>query len=723
MTAAESGRCLAVEVSPAEAALLRQLPELDWVSSAELDARLSAAAEPVDVVVIGSLATAAVSLAQRAHRLVPGAGVAVLTADAAAVRRQASFAPGVPLDLLIAGVDDGDLLHRLQLLRTTSVARRRHAAVLAAVARHAAAVARTAPSGLTAVGALLEHAPIAVLVAAQSGELLGWNRRAEEMLNLQPGMNGQLVDAVLPGALSLMAPVASSTEPQMSPAAPGTPLQVPIAGRVVELSAVRSQTDQGRPVVLLLAVDVTAHHQAERERDRLAGRVALLGRVSEALMASLDVSESLSRLARALAPALADWVSVQVRQEPNQPDDIAVHHRDPRLAGVSRQAAQLATHMSYWTEPSRRAAHGESVLLPLVDTPGIGEQVPEAELRALVHQLGMGSALAVPIPGRVTILGSLLLVNAPGSDSFGETDLALAVEIGRRAGIALDNARLYAGQRHLATELQQSLLTAPPALPFADIAVRYVAAAQEAQVGGDWYDAFRQRSGHLMVIIGDVVGHDTRAAAAMGQLRGLMRGIGFITADQPSQVLTAVDEAIDGLELSTIASAVLAQLSPQDSHDSRDGLRLHWSNAGHPPPVLLDPQGHARALNPSTGKADLLLGIDATTRRSTEQTTLPAGSTLLLYTDGLIERRGESLDDGLNRLLSTLQKHAHEDLDRLCDAILSTMVPQAGEDDVAIVAVRPRHQSRSRSGWTGATEVVQHDADPHAGRVQCSERR
>ena len=428
--------------------------------------------------------------------------------------------------------------------------------------------------------------------------------------------------------------------------------------------------------------------EAERERDRFAGHVELLGRVSDSLMVSLDLSESLSRLADALVPALADWVSIQVRLEHNQLYDIAMKHRDPRLAVVIQEAEGLKRRRGCFTEPSRRAAGGQSVLLPSVDAEGLITQVPDAELRSLVQQLGMRSALAVPIPGREGVLGSLLLANASGSVGFGGTDRALAAEIGRRAGIALDNARLYAGQRHVATELQQSLLTAPPAPSFADIAVRYVAAAQEAQVGGDWYDAFCQRSGDLMLVIGDVVGHDTRAAAAMGQLRALVRGISFTTAEEPGRVLTSVDEAIDGLQLATIATAVLAQLTPLSGDHGPDGGRLRWSNAGHPPPVLLDAEGRACFLGPSTGKADLLLGIDPTTPRGTEETVLPAGSTLLLYTDGLVERRGQSLDDGLDRLLSTIEVHAHEDPDGLCDAVLRTMVSDANEDDVAVVAVR-----------------------------------
>jgi serine phosphatase RsbU (regulator of sigma subunit)/PAS domain-containing protein len=685
-----AGRLVLVELSVPELALLRGLPDQEVLSSAEMDAGLAATAESVAVVVIGSLVGSAVSLVQRAHRLVPHAGIAVLAPDPAAVHRQVSFAPGVPLDLLIGGIDDRDLPHRLQELRGAVVDRRRHAAALAAVARSATAAARTGPMGRIAVGALLEHAPIGVLVIRPSGELLGWNRRAEELMGLRPAMTGRSVDAVLPGALAMTTAAVSPARPVAGSDVAPPLLNVGIGDRAVEISAVSSETDQGRPVVLLLAIDVTAQHRAERERDRLVGHVELLGRISASLMHSLDVSVSLSRLAGALVPALADWVGIQVLAERDRLDDVVVRHRDPGLAPVTREAEQLTRSGSCLTEASRRAAGGEHVLLPRVASDGLVAQVPDAELRSLVERLGMGSAIAVPIPGRECVLGSLLLANGPDGGVFVEADLALAVEIGRRAGVALDNGRLYAGQRHVATELQQSLLTAPPALPFADIAVRYVAAAQEAQVGGDWYDAFRQHDGALTVVIGDVVGHDTRAAATMGQLRSLVRGIAFTTANAPGQVLTAVDEAIDGLALATIASAVVAHVSPLGDGHGVNGARLRWSNAGHPPPVLLDAEGRSRVLTPGTGRADLLLGIDAATRRTTEQVVLPPGSTLLLYTDGLVERRGESLDDGLDRLRSTVERHADEALDRLCDAILSSMVPQAGEDDVAIVAVRPR---------------------------------
>ncbi len=705
------GRCILVDVPAAGARWVTGLGDVQRIDSSELTDRSAPDSGPVDLVVIGSLTTSAVAGVQRAHRRWPDASVAVLAADPDAVRRQASFAPGVPLDLLVAGVDDDDLLPRLQDLRAASAGRRRHSAVLAAVVRGTGGVDTRGTSRITAVGALLEHAPLAVLVAGGAGDLLGWNRRAEHLFGLRPAMSGQPIDGVIPGALRLVTSAPPPATGAAGPEAVGAPLQLRVADGVeVELSAVSSQTDQGRPVVLLLAVDVTDQRRAERERDRLAAQVALLGRVSQSLMVSLDPVESRSRLAGALVPALADWVSIHLQDERDQPAGVLVRHRDPALAAVAATTEQLKSRKGLCTEASRRAAGGEAVLVAKVDSADWATQVPDAGLRSLVRQLGMSSVLAVPLPGRAGVLGSLFLARGPGGTPYGGSDLDLAVEIGRRAGIALDNARLYSGQRHLATELQQSLLTDPPVVPFADIAVRYVAAAQQAQVGGDWYDAFRQRSGDLVLVIGDVVGHDTRAAAAMGQIRGLVRGICFSADDVPSRLLSSVDEAITGLELDTMATAVLAQLSVPAGDDGGNGVRMQWSNAGHPPPVLLDASGRARLLEPGTGKADLLLGVDAQTRRTTEETGLPAGSTLLFYTDGLVERRGEDLDDGLRRLLFTVEQHAAEDLGTLCDAILGAMVPRAGEDDVAMVAVRPRPSVPDQGGRAGQVSAAV-DAD------------
>src|SRR5215212_12144110 len=139
-------------------------------------------------------------------------------------------------------------------------------------------------------------------------------------------------------------------------------------------------------------------------------------------------------------------------------------------------------------------------------------------------------------------------------------EIETAIEIGRRAGLALHHARLYGQQRELADALQRSMLTEPPAIEGCEIVVRYVPAAAGAEIGGDWYDAFFDRGGHPVLAIGDVVGHDTRAAAAMGQVRGLLRGISYSSGDSPAGVLAELDRAIQGLALDTMATCVVARL-------------------------------------------------------------------------------------------------------------------------------------------------------------------
>ena len=173
------------------------------------------------------------------------------------------------------------------------------------------------------------------------------------------------------------------------------------------------------------------------------------------------------------------------------------------------------------------------------------------------------------------------------------TQVETAVEIGRRAGLALHHARLFGQQRALADALQRSMLTDPPEPDHCEIVVRYVPAAAGAEIGGDWYDAFLQTDGATVLAIGDVVGHDTRAAAAMGQVRGLLRGIGFSSGGRTAEVLAGLDRAMQGLALDTMATALVARLERDDAEDRRATVvRLRWSSAGHPAPAMLDRRRH-----------------------------------------------------------------------------------------------------------------------------------
>ena len=248
---------------------------------------------------------------------------------------------------------------------------------------------------------------------------------------------------------------------------------------------------------------------------------------------------------------------------------------------------------------------------------------------------------------------------------------------------------LYARSRRVARSaltLQRSMLSEPPDPDHLDFAVRYVPAAQDAQVGGDWYDVFQQPDGATMVVIGDVVGHDTEAAACMGQMRGLLRGIAYDSADGPAGALTRLDRAMDGLQLKTMASVLVARLEQTPEQLAAGVTTLRWSNAGHLPPVVVDPDGTIRVLDDA--RADLLLGVDGDAHRQEHQLTVPRGSMVLLYTDGLVERRDQLFDTGIERLVEELRELWREPAGVVADQLLARLVPERAEDDVALVAVR-----------------------------------
>ncbi|SDF17542.1 Bacteriophytochrome (light-regulated signal transduction histidine kinase) [Blastococcus aurantiacus] len=245
---------------------------------------------------------------------------------------------------------------------------------------------------------------------------------------------------------------------------------------------------------------------------------------------------------------------------------------------------------------------------------------------------------------------------------------------------------LYARSRSVvraAETLQRSLLTEPVQPDGLELAVRYVPAAREAQVGGDWYDVFGLPDGSTILVIGDVVGHDSQAAATMGQLRGLLRGIAYSGSGGPTEVLTQLDGAIQGLGLGALATVLVGRLERPEGADGATLLR--WASAGHLPPLLRSPDGPVRPLD--AARAGLLLGVDPTRPRTEQQVLLEPGSTLLLYTDGLVERRDQVFDDGVDLLAAALGDLRDLPVDELCDALLARLLPDGAEDDVALVAV------------------------------------
>jgi serine phosphatase RsbU (regulator of sigma subunit) len=304
--------------------------------------------------------------------------------------------------------------------------------------------------------------------------------------------------------------------------------------------------------------------------------------------------------------------------------------------------------------------------------------------------------------GRGRTLGLLTLYFRPGTAVAAE-DVATAQDVADRAGLALDNARLYTAQMQLAEGLQRSLLTDPPQPDHGEIAVRYLPAAEAARVGGDWYDAFLQPDGSTMLVIGDVVGHDTAAAAAMGQLRGLLRGIATYSDARPAEVLRGLDTSMTTLQMRTLATAAVARFEQTPDELERGITRMRWANAGHLPPLVVNPDGTVAEL--ASWKGDLLLGVDPDARRRESVVTLDRGSTVLLYTDGLVERRDADLDAGMIRLRDAVIELAELPLEELLDELIERLVHGHPEDDVALVAVRLHRQDHPRPAKAGPNRV------------------
>ncbi|MET0765075.1 MAG: SpoIIE family protein phosphatase [Blastococcus sp.] len=429
-------------------------------------------------------------------------------------------------------------------------------------------------------------------------------------------------------------------------------------------------------------LDVTERRRVQVQMERSAERLAILARVSAEMAGTLDANAATSHLPRLVVPALADFAIVTVVEPDGRPRDVGSWHRDPTARGLLQRYADARLEVMPAESPVARALIGGEVARESGRV--IVDLLPPGEARDLLALLDPQTAVALPLRGRGRTLGLLTLYFQASNPS--DDDIAAAQDVADRAGLSLDNARLYSAQQQLAEGLQRSLLTQPPEPEHAEIAVRYLPAAEAARVGGDWYDAFLQPGGTTMLVIGDVVGHDTEAAAAMGQLRGLLRGIATYSDAGPVEVLRGLDASMATLRTNTLATATIARFEQTSDEFARGLTRMRWANAGHLPPLVINPDGSVAEL--AAWKGDLLLGVDPAARRRESVVTLDRGSTVLLYTDGLIERRDSDLDDGMVRLRDAVIELADRPLDELLDELIERLVHGRPEDDVAVVAVR-----------------------------------
>ena len=383
---------------------------------------------------------------------------------------------------------------------------------------------------------------------------------------------------------------------------------------------------------------LAAREQAINAAERATGHLRLLADASARMGATLDEEALVGILLSAVVPGLAGWGRV---------------HLTPGTSHTQSDASSVTEQRG---EPDVQLATESLLTLALTSR-------EQSSLGTLTVQLSL--------EGTERRDGEALLRN-----------------LADRAAAAIDNARLYAAQHRMSEVLQRSMLTRLPTVTDLNIVARYRPTADHAQVGGDWYDAFVHSDGRTVVVIGDVVGHDRHAAATMGQLRNLLRGLSFDRGASQAEMLASVDRAIPALEVDCLATAVVACVEPVTGGE-RGVRRVRWANAGHVPPAVVRCDGSVELLDLDSC---LLLGVDPSVPRTEHVTLLGPSDTLLLYTDGLVERRNRNLSNALDDLVTFLGStdFAQQSLEEMCDVLLNQMVPARPDDDVALIAVRPR---------------------------------
>jgi integral membrane sensor domain MASE1 len=441
---------------------------------------------------------------------------------------------------------------------------------------------------------------------------------------------------------------------------------------------------------LLEAMAVQVSHAIERARlyeaavelrelaeDRTA-RERLRNDVSTRMTAAADERGEMQGLLDALVPAMADFATVEVPDGRGSTRVLAVAHSDPaKIATLRLLRERHALGPDDANAVARTIATGEPQLIERIEPATIREYDGATEAQALLAVLAPCSYLSVPLATHGAILGALLLCHAESGRHHRPEDLTFLRGIATEAALRIDNSRLQHTEHRIADVLQHSLLPrALPVLPTLSMAVRYLPAAVGTRAGGDWYDLLELDDRTVAIVVGDVVGHGPTAAAVMGQLRSALAA--YLTEGHgPAEALTRLSRFARRVEGARGSTATCMVLDPATG-------RLRWAHAGHPPPLAIGPD-RAAYLDDATGT---LLGVIDPPPYTEGRATLAAGSSILLYTDGLVERRGEVVDEGLDRLLTAAGRFRGGP-ESLLDHVHATLVAGTEpSDDIAMIVVR-----------------------------------
>ena len=431
--------------------------------------------------------------------------------------------------------------------------------------------------------------------------------------------------------------------------------------------------------VVSVSFDVTDRRRAEDVQRFLADTTTLL-------MTSLDFGESLRQLAAAAVPFLGDVCLVDIADGPNIVR-MAAAHADPALQ-------PLVDVLGERYPPDPVGSH-PAVRVMVTGVPETSAEMSDDFLRAttrdqehleLIHSLKFSSYICVPLVARGKSLGTLTLISCSPERRFEATDLAIAQEVAWRAALAADNARLFSERSYVARTLQASLLPHTlPEIPGVELAARYLAAGEGNDVGGDFFDAFDAGYGTWAVVIGDVCGKGADAAAIAGLARHTVRAAA-LKERRPSRILALLNDAILGdadvgeARFCTVCSALV--------RPNRKGARMTLAAGGHPLPWVVRADGSVA----QAGSAGLIVGVFPQIDARDDVIDLAVGDVVVLYTDGVVEERGDDGrtfgQEGLQKVLEeTAGLSAADIVERVVGAVTG-FSGREPRDDIAVVAVR-----------------------------------
>ena len=444
---------------------------------------------------------------------------------------------------------------------------------------------------------------------------------------------------------------------------------------VVNLSA-RQRAEEER--ALLLARERTARAEAEGAQER----VALLLQAGDLVAAAQDRHELLQHASQLIVHSLADFCLAFLPGPDGELRAMSVVHREPGggvefadLGGEPVPAVGKLTVRAVFTTGQIQVVQDAAA--------DMAPHLRDGLLRDIVARLNPGNVVVTPLMTSSGPLGVLAVGRWADHPPFADTDIAVIEELARQTAVGLANAAASARDHTVAETLQRSVLPDTlPVIPGLDLAVRYLPGTADVDVGGDWYDAFPLDGGRIGLVIGDVVGHNISSASIMGQMRHLLRAYALDAAD-PGEVLRRTARAQARLLPDALATVVYAVLDPASGE-------LAYANAGHPPPVWAAGPGQAGFLDEASG---VMIGAPIEPDFTVGHRTLGPGTSLMFYTDGLIEDRRRDISDGLDALADvmsvTMRSPAPLSAKRTCAAVQAALLgdtPRA--DDVCLLAVR-----------------------------------